>query len=483
MSQCAVCGNPAPYLLTKTGDSLCAGCRKNYRTVVRNPHRPTSRKSLMAKLKDMMGTVNPHGFAEDDRVRIIGGEYKGEKGVIMRSMGGGHYKVGCPSGHPEIHKRHLRRIFKIRGRNPNAKAMFKKEAAEHPTLPPSAVKQIVADHIAAGENPAEAGAIGKLDDAGRAVYKKTGVPMGLVDVVNPKARKVECTCGVWGPKAWPESTHKKYCPFHGMTAKEIRAAMKNPAKPKAEIMHEGTTYYWTGKVGTHIATGRPSAEYKSAPDVIWAFYDGTVCPDKNPYSKEARYDHHRKIDPRCFQTTSFRTVPLSHTDYPESGAYMVKGAKAVVGRLKMPCMEKLDISGAHKGKWAVQTILTPKGAGLKPSPVEYSLESKNPIELYTVTDKNARKGKWFPKYGEWVRKMFSKNPHPTIVVAGNPKKKGRPAKVKKVKKVVKKKAAKVAPAKPTEPAPPGEETEEQKKQVGSIAYWYDPDYKMTLKEA
>jgi hypothetical protein len=67
-----------------------------------------------------------------------------------------------------------------------------------------------------------------------------------------------------------------------------------------------------------------------------------------PYSKEAKYDHNRQLPPENFDQDSFKTVPLSHTDY-KGDKFNVKGAKAVVGKLK------------ESGKWDIQSILVPKG--------------------------------------------------------------------------------------------------------------------------
>jgi len=65
-----------------------------------------------------------------------------------------------------------------------------------------------------------------------------------------------------------------------------------------------------------------------------------------PY-KNSHYERHRQLPPTRFIRDSFRTVPLSHTDY--SGKKFDKeGAKAIVGKLK------------DSGKWKIQSILIPK---------------------------------------------------------------------------------------------------------------------------
>ncbi|MFX1480548.1 MAG: hypothetical protein ACFFCI_20860 [Promethearchaeota archaeon] len=71
-----------------------------------------------------------------------------------------------------------------------------------------------------------------------------------------------------------------------------------------------------------------------------------------PYSKKARYRHHRQQQPNEFIKGSFKTVPLNHTDYRGNkyARYMYSGtpAKAIVGKLK------------SSGNWAIQSILIPK---------------------------------------------------------------------------------------------------------------------------
>lgn len=58
---------------------------------------------------------------------------------------------------------------------------------------------------------------------------------------------------------------------------------------------------------------------------------------------ESKYKRHKRKSPNLFIKTSFRTVPLSNTDY--KGKY--KG-KAVVGKIK------------PTKKWKIQTILEKK---------------------------------------------------------------------------------------------------------------------------
>lgn len=71
-----------------------------------------------------------------------------------------------------------------------------------------------------------------------------------------------------------------------------------------------------------------------------------------PYSKKSCFYHKRQKQPDLFIKDTFKTVPLSHTNYrgekyktwKKSGS----GAKAVVGKLK------------KNNKWAIQSILIPK---------------------------------------------------------------------------------------------------------------------------
>lgn len=58
---------------------------------------------------------------------------------------------------------------------------------------------------------------------------------------------------------------------------------------------------------------------------------------------ERKYKRHRKNNPSLFIKNSFRTVPLSHTNYKGK----LKG-KAIVGKLK------------KTKKWAIQSILEEK---------------------------------------------------------------------------------------------------------------------------
>ncbi|MDD5013544.1 MAG: hypothetical protein PHW73_00395 [Atribacterota bacterium] len=73
-----------------------------------------------------------------------------------------------------------------------------------------------------------------------------------------------------------------------------------------------------------------------------------------PYSKDAKYKHHRQQPPSRFEKGTMKTVPLSHTSY-SGEKFNKKGAKAVVGKLK-PSHRKKGKSG-KKVKWSIQSIL------------------------------------------------------------------------------------------------------------------------------
>ena len=129
-----------------------------------------------------------------------------------------------------------------------------------------------------------------------------------------------------------------------------------------------------------------------------------------PWSK-ARFDRHRQAPPECFFTRTFRTVPIRHTSYPRNAPYNVKGALAGVGRIKKPCAAKYAERGVRVKyrAWAIQSILTPKDAGLRPTKSEMALE--NPSVIYTVTKANVRKfGSPFDAMTLWARKHIGPNP-------------------------------------------------------------------------
>jgi len=50
-----------------------------------------------------------------------------------------------------------------------------------------------------------------------------------------------------------------------------------------------------------------------------------------PYSRTAKYTHHRRRDPAQFKPGTIRTVPISHV--PHTAKYP-NGTKAIVGKLK-----------------------------------------------------------------------------------------------------------------------------------------------------
>lgn len=71
-----------------------------------------------------------------------------------------------------------------------------------------------------------------------------------------------------------------------------------------------------------------------------------------PYSKKAKFYHHRQKSPRLFDKKTFKNVPLNHTSYrgEKYSKWMYSGtpARAIVGKLK------------KSKKWSTQSILIPK---------------------------------------------------------------------------------------------------------------------------
>ncbi len=65
-----------------------------------------------------------------------------------------------------------------------------------------------------------------------------------------------------------------------------------------------------------------------------------------PYSREAAYRHHRQKDPALFDKKTFKTVPISHTNYTGK-KFAAKGNKAIVGKYKK-CKDHC---------WHIQSIL------------------------------------------------------------------------------------------------------------------------------
>lgn len=64
-----------------------------------------------------------------------------------------------------------------------------------------------------------------------------------------------------------------------------------------------------------------------------------------PYSQKARYYHHRRAKPREFFKSTFRNVPISHTNSPKR---YPKGTRAIVGKRK------------KTKRWGIQSVLIPK---------------------------------------------------------------------------------------------------------------------------
>ena len=229
---------------------------------------------------------------------------------------------------------------------------------------------------------------------------------------------------------------------------------------------------------------------------------------RNPEGPSAKYDHHRQIPPPCFHYESFKTVPLRHTSYPRSGRYMVPGALAVTGRIRKPCAAKWAEHGKRVRfkSWAVQSILTPKGAGLRVTRGERALE--NPLQIYTVVGEKVRKfGKRFYAYTAWAKRKFgiTENPakamvmkekeeHPWMTtkqaeqVAADHEAAGvaNPKKSKRPKKPLVKAPKRVAPAEKVEEVKPPETKEEDKKKKRSRVaevdrYWNMDDVALGVR--
>jgi hypothetical protein len=74
-----------------------------------------------------------------------------------------------------------------------------------------------------------------------------------------------------------------------------------------------------------------------------------------PYSKDSKYKHNRQKNPKQFDKSSFKTVPLSHTTY-KGKKYDKPGAKAIVGKLKVKFRKPVKKGGKPR-KWGIQSIL------------------------------------------------------------------------------------------------------------------------------
>jgi hypothetical protein len=77
-----------------------------------------------------------------------------------------------------------------------------------------------------------------------------------------------------------------------------------------------------------------------------------------PYSKKALYKHNRQKPPSHFIKGTFKTVPLSHTEY-KGKKFKKPGSKAIVGRLKT-CYRKPIKRGGKLRANRIQSILVPK---------------------------------------------------------------------------------------------------------------------------
>lgn len=69
-----------------------------------------------------------------------------------------------------------------------------------------------------------------------------------------------------------------------------------------------------------------------------------------PVEITENYQRRRLIPPSHFIKGSFRTVPISHTEF--KNRFRKKGTKAIVGKFKSKYKRRY--------KWGVQSILTPR---------------------------------------------------------------------------------------------------------------------------
>lgn len=76
------------------------------------------------------------------------------------------------------------------------------------------------------------------------------------------------------------------------------------------------------------------------------------------HSSKAKYTHHRLKESKEFEENTLKTVPVSHSTY-EGKLKKVKGAKAIVGRLKPEARKKKGKRGKPL-KSGTQSILVPK---------------------------------------------------------------------------------------------------------------------------
>ncbi|VVB53403.1 Uncharacterised protein [uncultured archaeon] len=340
MTECVVCSNPATNYLIKSGDSLCARCVKNFRTLVRinGGHVDMSRTGLLERLKKM---AHPVKFRTVRR-------WKANPVVVAN---------------PED----VRKTLKKTGRS--VLGRISKELREISPNRPCVVCEKSTNVYFEGKPYCSK----HMEDIRKKISKQHGL--------NPI--KVN---GREEPKMYLDEGQ----------AREIYEQMKADDPDR---------------IGNF-------EEWKRSEKDIYTF---EVPPSNNPTGPKSRFDHHRQIPPQCFQTISWATVPIEHTPY--KGKYRVKGALAVTGRLKKKCADRWGERGVRvwRRAWAIQSIMTPKSAGMRTTKGEMALE--NPGFKPTLMAKTIIKkfGTSFREMEDWMSSHGMSNKS-VAKVFKNPKK-------------------------------------------------------------
>jgi hypothetical protein len=183
-------------------------------------------------------------------------------------------------------------------------------------------------------------------------------------------------------------------------------------------MGKGTTPQVTESWVNGIGDATPGQKV----EILRQIQNWQLGASRNPEGSSAKFDHHRQIPPPCFHYDSFKTVPLRHTRYPRKGRYSVPGALAVVGRIRKGCLKKFGEPGKRVGylQWGVQSILTPKGAGLKVTRGESAME--NPAYYGVLATAVYKFGKRFHSYTEWAKEKFGVMANPAKAMVMKEKK-------------------------------------------------------------
>jgi hypothetical protein len=417
MSECAVCGGEAKFKILSTGDELCATCRANYRTLVASykiSDRETLVRSLSSRITPLkcavpnprrwsanpirLGKRRPHQrFYTSKVIRVprdqrLFGEYY--KRILDADTGGRATVFGKTPA--EVRKESLR-TQRLMIKIPSAFKFTPPAERETPSKP---YVTPGTGPLKAGENPwepedslpksyksiagmSEAGAVKEMVKEASAEEKAGAVEAG----VNPMHVRGH-PCKVCGKPSIGEVGGEALC------GKHLAIAMKKQ----------------TGKFGLG---GASAFQYNPLDVTVKGIPTSAVgAVMGNPEGPGAKFDHHRQIPPPCFHYDSFKTVPLRHTKYPRKGRYYVPGALAITGRVRKRCQKKFGEPGKRVKylQWGIQSILTPKGAGLKATRGERAME--NPVYYGVLAGKVQKFGKRFHSYSAWAKNKFgvSRNP-------------------------------------------------------------------------